>query len=388
MNNKKNTLKIIVFSLLGIALMVETIDALPLVVRFLRRALVIFLPFIIAYILSLLVNPMADGLQKRFHLPRGVCAILVMVLTVGFAGGIIAAIIWKIVDEIRSIYDNFPVIYQNIRNTWLTISDNLSNIRALLPENIQSVIDSFYEQAMQWVADFAKNAQIVESAGNVAKKLPSIFITSIVFLIALYFMVADSDTVSLAVKKPLSKRFVDRVSKLKFEIKHYVGGYVKAQLTIMCITFLILLIGLNILNIEYALLIALATAFVDALPFFGSGTVLLPWSVINFISGKPKLGIGLLIIYFSVMLMRQMIEPKLIGKNVGMHPLLTLLSMYVGYRVLSIGGMILGPLILMFAISLYKVGLFDDIIEFFKRLFLKINREIQDIKASLNNKGD
>lgn len=383
-NKFKNAL--IIFGVCLLAAIV--IWCMPKLLKGLGYILWLFSPFIVSYFVSLLVNPLADGMQKRFRLPRGVSAVLVIVLTVGVVGGIATGVIWKIIDEIRGIYEDFPLIYENISTTWYEISEGLSNITNILPRNIQNIIDDFSYQTLDWLSGFAKNTDIFQSAGNAARKLPSIFISSIVFLISLYFMVADDKTVSKLVKKPFTPKFLERISSLKTEIKRYVGGYVKAQLTIMCISFVILMIGLSIIHVKYALIIAMVIAIVDALPFFGSGAILWPWSAVAFFTGNPKQGIALLIIYFCVIFMRQLIEPKIVSQNIGMHPLLTLAAMYVGYRTLSVGGMILGPFIVMMAISFYRVGLFDDIIIFARFVLKKVKNNVNNIKNTFKDKGE
>lgn len=388
MNKKKFSVKLLVISVLAALLVTGIVVGLPKILNFAGYVIWLLAPFIVAYLVSLFVNPMADGLQKRFRLPRGISAILVIVLTVGVIGGIAAGIVWKIVDEIRNIYNDFPIIYQSIQDTWYSLSDMLSDVMVMLPQNIQETVDEFSNQFLDWIAGFAKDFKFVQTAGNAAKKVPNIFITTIVFLISLYFMVADSKSVAEVIRKPFNKEFLERLSNLKGEIRRYIGGYVRAQLTIMCISFTILLIGLSVLKINYALVVALATAALDALPFFGSGAVLLPWAVISFVMGDVARGIGLLIIYLTLILMRQLIEPKIVSKNIGMHPLLTLMAMYVGYRAFSIGGMILGPLSLVLIVSLYRVGVFDGVILTSKKVLAKFAALIKKIKLSLDNEGE
>ncbi len=388
MNKKKFTVKTVLIAVLAVLIIVGLIKLLPAILNLSGYIIWLFAPFIAAYLVSLLANPMADGLQKRFRLPRGISAVLVIVLTVGVIGGIAAGVIWKIVDEIRNVYEDFPIIYQNIRTTWYSISDSLSDFVVMLPENMQNAVADASEQVLNWISGLATDTGFVKTAGNAAKKLPNIFISVIVFLISLYFMVSDSKTVANAVKKPFTDAFLQRMSYFRREIKRYVGGYVKAQLIIMCISSTILLIGLSILNIDYALVIALATGIVDALPFFGSGTVLIPWAIISFITGEIAIGIGLLIIYLSVILMRQFVEPKIVSKNIGMHPLMTLMAMYVGYRTFSIGGMILGPLALVFTVSLYRAGVFDGFIKTIKNISSRLVKEIKKIKISFENEGE
>ena len=257
-----------------------------------------------------------------------------------------------------------------------------------LPENVQASIDGLYEQFMNGLANIFKDMTIFKTAGNIAKKLPSIIISVITFILSLYFMVSDSELVADFLKKYIPKPLQIRASQLKTEVKRYMGGYLKAQLIMMNISFVILLIGLLILRVDYALIIAIAIAIFDALPLFGSGAILLPWSAIEFLSGETARGVGFLIIYLSVLLMRQLVEPKVVGKSIGMHPLLTLIAMYTGYRVFSIGGLILGPLTLMLIISFYKVGLFDDIIRFVKTVNGKISAETKQIISSFKDEGE
>lgn len=385
MEKKKSSAKIIVISILIALLVVGVLASLSRILSFLGYVLWLLAPFIISYIISLIVNPMANALQKRFKLPRGVSAILVIVLTVGVLGGVVVGAIWKIVEEIRNIYEDFPIIYESISTTWYSIKYAISDFVGMLPDPLQSSIDNFWEQSLVWISNVANELEVIRTAGNAAKKLPNIFISTIVFLISLYFMVSDSRKVSNFIKKPFSDAFLTRVSELKNEIKNYIGGYIKAQLSIMCISFVILLTGLLILHIKYSLVIAITTAIFDALPFFGSGAVLIPWALVSFITGNISRGIGLLIIYLTVILMRQLVEPKIVGKNIGMHPLMTLIAMYVGYRTLSIGGMILGPLILVLVLSLYKIGIFERPIMAVKKICRKSITEIKKVYQSFQD---
>ena len=370
------------------ALIFGVVKFLPYVASGLGYVVWLFLPFVAAYLVSVLVNPFADALQKRLKMPRGLSALLVVLVTVGVVGGIITGVIWKIVDEIRKVYYDFPVIWANVQAAWYRVSDFLIKLMNSMPDGIQAVFDSLIEQTTEWISGIAVNTTIVQSAGNFAKKLPSIFISIIVFMLSLYFMVSDAKTVSEAVKKPFSDKFIARVADIKKEAKKYVGGYVKAQLTIMCIFFFIIFIGLSLLKVDYALVIALATAMLDALPIFGSGAVLWPWALVSFIMGRYGFGVSLLIVYLILVLIRQLIEPKIVSQNIGMHPLLTLMAMYVGYRTLSFGGMIMGPLLLMFIVSLYRVRLFDEPIKFVKSVFLYIKGKIKNIKTILEDEGE
>lgn len=377
--------KLTIIAVLSTAAIVLCVIFFSEILGLFGRVVRLFLPFILGYLFSLLVRPLADGLEKRFRLPRAASAIIVILLTVGVLGGIITAIVLKISDEVRSIYDNLPVIYVNLVHEWREISARFSNIYKALPSAVQEVLNTAGGNLFDSLSALAQESPtpIFQSAGNIAKRVPGIFISIIVFLLSSFFMISDSETVSRFLKNMFAEGFYTKLSRTKLEIKRYVGGYVRAQLIIMMFTFTILFIGLNILGVEYSLLIALGTAFFDALPFFGSGAVLWTWSAISFLSSEFKRGIGLIIIYLCVIFTRQVIEPKIVSQKIGMNPILTLMSMYIGYKTLSIGGMIFGPLLMMLFISLKRAGFFDGIISFGSVIITIIKNEIETIKQQV-----
>lgn len=341
----------------------------------------LFLPFILAYFVSVLINPLVDKLEARFKMPRALSTIIVILLVVGILGGVCTAIIWKIVDEIRDVYRQLPQLAEDAKFTWEVVMLKLSNMADILPDSVQTVFENLGNSITETVSEFLKKSYspAISGIGSFAKALPGVFVWIIVFVLSLYFMISDAKTMKRIVSKCFSKRFLVRVRKINKEIKSYLGGYVKAQLIIMSIAALLIFVGLTILDVEFALLIAIGIAFVDALPFFGSGAVLWPWSLISFINGDIKAGIGLIIIYLAVIFTRQMIEPKIVSGQIGIYPVFTLMSMYLGYKIFSVGGMILGPILLILFVSFYKAGAFDGIIKFFKGFFGKIKSEVVEL---------
>ena len=373
--------------IVAVLILVGLYFALPSLLSFAGRALRLFMPFILGYLFSLFINPLADKLQKKLKLPRGVSAVLVIILVVGIVGGILTGVIWKIVSEIRSLYNHYPQIYQEAVRLWDNLSTKLSDFYFALPDNFQQMLDNLGEQVSRSVTDFFTNTPVMETAGNFAMSLPGIFIALIVFFLSLYFMVADADKVRSFLNKIIPARFLEKMSNIRDELKKYLGGYVKAQAIIMSIAFVIIFIGLSILGVDYALLIAIGIAVLDALPFFGSGAVLWPWTLISFLNGSVRMGIGLIIIYLSIVLTRQMIEPKVVSSNIGLHPIMTLMSMYIGYKTFSIGGMIVGPVALMLIISFYKAGIFDPIIKAVKSALRFLKNEFLQLKNIFTDKN-
>ena len=144
------------------------------------------------------------------------------------------------------------------------------------------------------------------------------------------------------------------------------GGYFKAQLKIMVVVWVILLIGMLILKVRFAAFVAALVAFLDMLPFLGTGTVRIPWAAFKLLSGDYQVSVGLVILYLVTQLVRRTIEPKLVGDSIGMNPLITLIFMYIGYRIGGVLGMILAVPIGAIVLNFYKAGAFDGVLCGFK----------------------
>lgn len=146
-------------------------------------------------------------------------------------------------------------------------------------------------------------------------------------------------------------------------LKYAVGGYFKAQFKIMAVVFLMLLAGFSLIGVHFSILLALGIAFLDFLPFFGTGTALIPWAIYKFLVGNYRMAIALLILYAVTQVVRQLIQPKLVGDSMGMNPLLTLILLYIGYKLGSVLGMIFAVPVGMIVVNLYQAGAFDYILD-------------------------
>jgi predicted PurR-regulated permease PerM len=203
--------------------------------------------------------------------------------------------------------------------------------------------------------------------------LPNIVISTIMSLLFAYFYVADKEYLPGLFEKIMPKSVLERWIMIKRGFAKALGGYFKAQLKIEVWMYLLLGIGFTILHVKYAFLIAILVAFLDLLPFFGTGTILLPWAVIKFLSADYKMVIGLLIIWGVGQLARQIIQPKIVGDSVGLAPMPTIILLFVGYRVAGVVGMILAVPIGIIVLNLYEEGVFDTTINSLKILYALIS---------------
>lgn len=357
----------------------------PVVIRAAIYVFRLFSPFIFGFLLSRLINPVADRLQNRLKIPRGASAAMVVILTIAVLIGIIGGVGYKLFDEIKNLYYQWPSMMASFQNGWNNLSAMLSDLYIDMPDSVQNMVDNLYNNLTNQMSQFMSNIEVVNNAQDFARSLPGGFIWTIVFVIAMFFMVSQKSNIDRSIKRFLGPKRVAKLTEINNECRKYLGGYVRAQIILMFIIFVVIAIALSILGAPYSLLVAAATAILDALPFLGSGITLWPLAVIYFINGNLKLGIGYVCVYIAVALLRRFIEPKLVSDKMGLNPILTLVAMYIGYRWWGILGMLIGPIILMVIISLYKAGLFNGIIKIIKQLWGFAVREVKLFIDYINN---
>lgn len=369
---KNADFKILLWPLVVVAAGLALYLLTPKIIELLGFITGLLLPFIIGYVLSRAINPVADVLQKKLKIPRGITTIFVVIIAIGALAGLAYWGASSLSDKFTGIFSEEHNLKDAFMDSYALAIEKLTILYNSLPEVLQEAITSLSNNSG------AATEVVMDYAARFVKAMPNFFVALIVSILSLYFMVSDSTSLSAILKIQSTK-----TAAVWQQIKKYLGGYAKAQLIIMSVTATVMLVWFLILDVKYAILIAVGIAFLDALPIFGSGLVLWPWTLMNFLNGDIRMGIFTVLIYFSIVITRHLIEPKLVSTNVGMNPLLTLMSMYIGYRVLSVGGLILGPLIMLFVMSLYKAGVFDTPIAIVKQVFKKTGQTLNAVKEYL-----
>lgn len=384
MKISENVKKVLTVLAVVVAIALLVWFAGPVFIRLVLYVFGLVSPFVFGYITARLINPIADRLRHWLKIPRGISAVLVIVATLVVVFGGVGLLGYKLFDEIRNLYFNWEEIFVSIRINWYNFSSRLGEMYIGMPGFVKTVIDQAINGMYKQCIEFTSDIPVVDFAQVAAKKLPSGLIWTVMFILSLYFMVTQKEKVSLFVNKMLGEKGTAKVTEIKNHCKKYLGGYVKAQLILMVIIFFVMLTVLSLANAPFALLVAAITAFLDALPFFGSGIILWPMAAVYLIDGQTTLGIVYIGIYIAAVMIRRFVEPKLVSDKIGLNPLITLVFMYVGYRLWGIVGLITGPLLLMLIISLYKVGLFNRPIAILKQLMNFIIREAKLLEEHLN----
>lgn len=339
------------------------------------KVIIFFMPFVVGWVISMIANPLVRFLEKRVKIVRKHGS---MMIIIGVLAGIIAlgylAVSW-LVGETGNLIANLPEIYANWQEDFQEIGENLEIFYHRLPHEIQNNIQDITENFAGYFGDLmqAVGEPTFEAAGNFAKNVPGTLISIIMAILSAYFFTAERDVILKGLKEHMPVNIWERVTGVIHDLKHVVGGYFKAQFKIMGVVYVILVAGLFLLRVDYVLLIAFLIAFLDMLPFFGTGTVLGPWAVIKILSSDYQFAVGLIILYAVTQIVRQVIQPKIVGDTIGMNPLATLFFMYIGYKISSIIGMIIAVPVGMILINLYQSGVFDNQIRCIQELVNDIN---------------
>lgn len=361
-------LKIIFNLLLALCTVLLCIYALP-------KVFVFFLPFIIGWFISMIANPLVRFLERKFKIVRKAGSVFVIVLVLGciiFAGYLVTV---KIAEQTIAFIQEIPNAWKSVESDLITVGDKLSAYYEKLPAEIKIGIEDLRVQSSDYFGDSFKNMgePTVEAVGNFAKNIPLALISIIMTVISSYFFIAEREMVIEFVKKNTSETVKARWNLIQSSLKQAVGGYFVAQFKIMGIVAIILFAGFGILQIKYAILLGILISMLDFLPFFGTGTVMVPWAVIKVLTGEYRMAIGLVIIWGVSQLVRQIIQPKIVGDSMGMPPLPTLFLLYAGFRFAGALGLIIAVPIGMIVYNLYKAGVFSNTIKSVKILLRDIN---------------
>ena len=329
------------------------------------KVLALMFPFVVGWVIAMIASPLVNWLEKKFNIVKKLGSALVVVLVLALIVLILYFSISKLVTETISLLENIPQLYKELEAGLDQIGNSLQGIFHRLPPQFQEGWDNILLNMDQKVGTFITKISepTVEAAGNFAKRVPSYLISTIVAIMSAYLFTVEHEEVLVWAKKTAPPSVVKRMTLVSDNLKYAVGGYLKAQIKIMGVVFLILWVGLTLLQVHYAVLIAIVIAFLDFLPFFGTGTAMIPWALYKFLVGNVKMAVLLLIVYAITQLVRQLIQPRMLGKSMGLNPLVTLILLYLGYRLGGVTGMIVAVPFGMILINMTEAGAFDYILD-------------------------
>ena len=334
---------------------------LALCVFILPKIIIFFMPFLIGWIISMIASPVVRFFEERLKIRRKGASVIVIVAVLAVVLLLVYVICAQLVREGISFVNELPALWDGIMTELSQVGANLEGIYSKLPLDTQRTLDNIGSEAGTYFGGLIENigTPTFEAVGSVAKQLPDIFLGVVMCILSAYFFVADKSYVSGIMKKYVPGAVLYRLDLIRRSFRNAVGGYFKAQFKIECWIYVMLVIGLLILKVRYVPLVALGIAFLDFLPVFGTGTVMIPWAVIEILGNDYQMAMGLLIIWVAGQLVRQIIQPKIVGDSIGMEPIPTLFLLFIGYKVAGVMGMILAVPIGIIIVNLYEEGVFD-----------------------------
>lgn len=335
-----------------------TIIAVLIFVIF-KYAVPLLMPFILAFLVAVLLQVPVRFMHRKTRIKKKLCALICAIL---FFMALAAFISWggiELVTGAHKLIINLPQFYTNtVEPMLMDVFNKLETLKVWNELNLMDLLKNLETQLMDALAGIATKASTA-ALGIVtgfAASLPMLFIKTVLFFVSTVFITMDYDKIMGFVVYQMN----DRVREIFEETKSYMINVlfvvIRSYIIIMSITFVELSVGLSIIKIDYAILIALCIAIFDILPVLGTGGVMIPWTVISIILGNYWLALKLFILYVIITIVRNIIEPKIVGSQLGLHPIVTLSSMFAGLQVLGGLGLFGFPIGLSLLVHLNKKG--------------------------------
>src|SRR5699024_4816125 len=328
-------------------------------------------PFIIGFFIALIINPLVDFLQNKTKMSRGLSVFSSIIIILGVISTAITLLINEIITGFAYLskivperFNQFTIFIENFHSMKIIpIYNNLLIMFEDLDQDQRStVLDSLQILGTNLTNAFSS---LTQSTANglytMILKLPNMATLLIISLLATFFISKDWYRLVKKIHKVVPEKVHDKIDQIHLSLQRALLGFLKAELKLTFLTACIVLVGLLILRVEHALTIALIIWIVDFLPYIGAILIFLPWIIFSFTTGDITLGIGLSILYGLVVAQRQLIKPKILSSSIGISPLATLFAMFVGFKLIGVLGIILGPLTYIFVITLHETGIFKAI---------------------------
>ena len=316
------------------------------------------LPFLLALLTARLIEPAVKWLMARLHLRRGFAAAICGLLVLGLMLALIGLAVNQIISGAGRFVQSLPDMAGQMSYSFSRLEGAVYRFIIAAPVETQALINTAVESVAAMLEELPAllSTQVFTFAASVATAFPRIFLFTITYAISVLFMSAAYPQVMAFILRQIPRKWHERLRTFREELAQTLLKWCKAQMMLIGVTFSILTVAFLILRVPYGLLFAVLIALIDALPILGTGTVLIPWAIIRMVGGDFTMGFGLLFTYGVVSVTHSFMEPRLVGGQLGLHPVATLMAMYLGYRTVGVVGMITFPFILILLKQFHDQG--------------------------------
>ncbi|MBP1737226.1 MAG: Sporulation integral rane protein YtvI [Oscillospiraceae bacterium] len=321
-------------------------------------------PFILAFLMAWMLNPLIRTIQKRIPISRRILSMLLVVLIFALLTGMIFFFIWSVISEIQSLTDNWQSVLDSLTSYVSYLQNSMTFWYHLLPDEVVSTVNDLIYGTLDRVKEVVPSMinSVMLSLKNVFSAVPSFAVATVVFIMGTYFITADYPRLRFLMTDHLSPELDTFLTRVKATATGAFGGYVRAEFILSVGVFLILLIGFLITRQSYGILLAALLAVLDFIPIIGAGTVMVPWAVICVFIGDFRSAVELMVIWGVIILFRRLSEPKVVGDHTGLSPILSLVAIYAGMRVAGVLGMVLAPVVALVVINVVRMGTFTPFV--------------------------
>lgn len=298
------------------------------------------LPFALAAFIALLLDPAVNAAEKWLRLPRGIAVALVMLLGVLLLALIVIGLSAALVAEFKGLQDTIGSLFGRGRVLVANLVQNYEAVSSELPDNAQAMLSNMLAALQEQVEKLLRDIPLL--LGKISS-LPALIVIGAVTTVSTYFFSRDKRLIVNFLLSLLPGDWKHKVNAAKADVMVAAVGFVKAELSLITLTLLLSIIGLNIIGAGYTFVTGVVIGILDVVPVLGPGLLFIPWAVINFILGNWGFGIGLLVVYAITAAVRQFLQAKVLGDRIGLHPLATLVAIYLGLKIFGAAGIVFGP---------------------------------------------
>lgn len=309
----------------------------------------IFWPFILAFFISLILDPLINKLRKKFCMKRGFASAFIVALFLALFLGVASFIIMRLCSTLGSHIQHMPETLSRISIPSTDLPQRLERIASTLPAELNIIFRNMLDSLREQTATLPSRlyTRFFDFISNAASKAPNILFSVLMFALGLFFISAGLPVIRSFILRQLPAKLRTKAGTLKSDVLSTLKGWGKAQLKLMGLCFIELSAAFLLMRIQNAVLLAAGIAVIDALPVFGIGLALIPWGVFSLLIGNYRRAILIALTYALINLVRSCLEPRLLGEQTGLHPAATLITVYAGYSISGVSGMILFPIALM-----------------------------------------
>ncbi|AGK97016.1 sporulation integral membrane protein YtvI [Clostridium pasteurianum BC1] len=302
------------------------------------------MPFIIGFFISLILKPVINYITKKGNIKRSWISIITLIIFYLIFFMLISLFGVKIFTSIKEIFNNLPGFYINTVEPIL--KEGVAWLRKTVPQT-DIWLSNGFENMNDSILSFVKSmsSTVVKAVVSVAGGIPSFFIKILFTIVSSFFFTIDYYKITKFILRQFSEKNQNIIINIKKNGVDTILKFIRAYAILITITFIELSVGLSILKISNSILIAALIAIIDILPILGTGGTLLPWAIISIVTGNISLAIGLVSLYLLILIIRQVLEPKIVGNQIGLHPIVTLICMFVGAQLLGFIGLFLLPIL-------------------------------------------